>query len=171
MRLALAVGLGVATAVASAIVLGDYPLGGSVPWIAAFVVPFLIGAVMVIVADSSETLIWFLTGPLAAASIGWGVRIATGWGLDPVPASCWSALTIAFLWPPAWAFVRMSRQAKPAVAGLSQHGHPAGGDGASAGDGQLADVRLIRRPEVGDPQEHVLPGAPAQGESGVTGDV
>jgi hypothetical protein len=200
MRLFLAVVLGVATAVASAIVLGDYPLGGSVPWIAAFVIPFLIGAVMVIVADGSETLIWLVTGPLAATSVAWGVRIATGWGLDPVPASCWSAVAISLMWPPAWAFFRMSRAGRPVAGGATarpvaggtarsvvgggtarpvagggagrpgQDGDDEGEDG-SAGDGQLAHIYLIRPvPEVGDPEEHVPPGPPLQGEGGAPGD-
>lgn len=102
MRLIVAVLLGMGTATGCAVVLGDYPLSGSVPWLAAVVIPLVIGAIMSLVAGRHRPLLWLGTGPLSVAALGWGVRIATGWGLDPVPASCWVAMAIAFAWPVAW---------------------------------------------------------------------
>ncbi len=69
MRLLTAALEGVAVAVAGAVVLGDYPLGGSVPWLAAVVIPLLIGATM--------TLVW---------PVGWGV-----WPRPPATATATAA--------------------------------------------------------------------------------
>jgi hypothetical protein len=103
MRLVVAVVVGAGLASVSAVILGDYPLSGAVPWLAAIVIPGVVGACMVLVAGSHQVGLWTLTGPLGAASLGWGIRIATGWGLDPVPASCWAAIAIGLVWPLAWA--------------------------------------------------------------------
>lgn len=112
MRVTLAAVLGAATASASAVVFGDYPLSGSVPWVAAVLIPLLVGTVMSLVAGGRYRRAWWIaTGPLAAAAMAWGVRIATGWGLDPVPDSCWAAGSLALLWPPAFGIVWSRRSA------------------------------------------------------------
>jgi hypothetical protein len=103
MRLLLAALAGVAVTVAGAVVLGDYPLSGSVPWLAAIVIPFLIGTAMYLVTDRYRPQLWAMTGVLGALSLAWGFRVATGYGLDPLPASCWAAVVIALVWPPAGA--------------------------------------------------------------------
>ena len=99
MRLVLAGISGAATAAGCAVVLGDYPLSGSVPWLAAIVIPLLIGGVMTSVAGRHSSALWVATGPIAGLAIAWGVRIATGWGLDPVPAAAWAAGGLAVVWP------------------------------------------------------------------------
>ena len=103
MRLVAAGVLGAALASIAAVILGDYPLSGAVPWAAAVVIPGVIGVAMTVVAGRHHAVYWAVTGPLSAASIGWGVRIATGWGLDPVPAAAWASIGIALVWPLAWA--------------------------------------------------------------------
>lgn len=113
MRLLLAAVLGAAAVVACAVVLGDYPLSGSIPWVSALLIPLLIGGVMSLAAGAARPALWIATGPLAGGSMVWGIRIATGWGLDPVPASCWAALAIAVLWPPSWALWRAGRASRP----------------------------------------------------------
>jgi hypothetical protein len=100
MRLVLGGIAGAATAAGGAVVLGDYPLTGSVPWLAAVVIPLLIGGVMTSVAGGRPSALWVATGPLAGLAMAWGVRIATGWGLDPVPASAWAAGATSLVWPP-----------------------------------------------------------------------
>lgn len=109
-RLLAGCALGAAVAALSALVLGDYPLGGAVPWVAAVVVPALVGITMTSVAGRYRTVLWVATGALSAAGIGWGVAIATGWGLDPVPGSAWAAIVIALVWPPALAVARNERR-------------------------------------------------------------
>lgn len=133
MRLLAAAVLGGATAVAAAVVLGDYPLSGSVPWLSAVLIPVLIGAVMVIVAGGHQTALWVATGPLAAISFAWGVRIATGWGLDPVPASCWAAGAIALVWPPAWGILQSARNGRTGRNGGNDR-QPAAAEAGEAGD-------------------------------------
>ena len=159
MRLLLAALLGAATAVLGAVVLGDYPLTGSVPWLAAILIPFLIGAIMVIVADGYETSLWIVTGPLGATSVAWGVRIATGWGLDPVPSSAWMAVAAALVWPPCWAAVVEFRRNRPKKEEAAPpppvlrvvEDPPSEDSPGSAGDGELGDLRHVGRPEIGDP--------------------
>ena len=116
MRPPLAVLLGLGTAAGCAVVLGDYPLSGSVPWLAALVIPLLIGVVMTLVAGGHRSGLWILTGPLALGAMAWGVRIATGWGLDPVPASCWAAMVISLVWPLGWALGPARRASRDAAA-------------------------------------------------------
>lgn len=123
MRLLAAAVMGVATAVAAAVVLGDYPLTGSVPWFAAVVIPLLIGGVMTFVSDRQQGYLWMATGPLAVISLGWGVRIATGWGLDPVPASCWAAGAVALVWPLAWG-IHLSQRSHRRSAAVDPVGGP-----------------------------------------------
>lgn len=138
MRPLLAAVLGAATAAAGAVVLGDYPLSGPVPWLAAVVIPLLIGAVMTLVAGRHHRILWVATGPLALGSLAWGVRIATGWGLDPVAASCWAAMGVGLVWPVAWG-LRPRRRPAPvggrSVDGqLGDLGHPPAAGRAQAGD-------------------------------------
>jgi hypothetical protein len=127
---------GVAVAAGGAIVLGDYPLSGSVPWVAAIVIPLLIGVVMAMGAGTHQRELWVATGPLGALSMAWGVRIATGWGLDPVPASCWAAGAIALAWPPAWGLLRTVRRRSVPVPSVH---------------GQLGDLGGVGRTQIGDP--------------------
>lgn len=94
---------------ASAVILGDYPLSGSVPWLAALIIPAVVGVTMTAAAGRRRVELWIVTGPLAAAALAWGVRIATGWGLDPTPASAWAAIFIGLAWPPAWAITTRGR--------------------------------------------------------------
>lgn len=101
-RPAAAVASGLAVTAASAVVLGDYPLSGAVPWITPILVPLLIGAAMTLIDRLHAPGLWMLTGPLAALGVLWGARIATGWGLDPWPTSWWALAAVALLWPPAW---------------------------------------------------------------------
>ena len=98
--------IGTAVAVVSAVVLGDYPVTGAVMWTAAVVVPLLVGVSMVLVAGASRPRAarwwWVATGFLSAGSTAWGLRIATGWGLDPTPVFAWLAVAVSGLWPGVW---------------------------------------------------------------------
>ena len=109
LRLALAVGAGAVVTVISAVVLGDYPLTGAVPWVTAVLVPLLIGVAMTATAGGWRRWLWAATGPLAAGAVLWGVRIATGWGLDPWPASWWAVAAVALVWPPVWGLLSTRR--------------------------------------------------------------
>lgn len=109
LRLALAAVAGAAVTVVAAVVLGDYPLTGAVPWVTPILVPLLIGLAMTLTAGGHRRWLWVATGPLAAAAVLWGVRIATGWGLDPWPASWWGVAAVALVWPPAWGLLSTRR--------------------------------------------------------------
>jgi hypothetical protein len=110
MRLLAAGVAGAAVASVAAVILGDYPLSGSVPWVAAFLIPGVIGVTMTTVAGRHRAAMWAATGPLATASLGWGIRIATGWGLDPVPRAAWAAIALGLVWPLAFAAVTRTRR-------------------------------------------------------------
>lgn len=135
-RLAAATVAGALLTVASAVVLGDYPLTGAVPWVTPVLIPLLIGVTMTVVAGGfHRRVLWAATGLLAAGAILWGVRIATGWGLDPVPGSWWAVVALALVWPPLWGLASARRQ-RPSRSGLRQ-GPAAGGPavgGAAAGE-------------------------------------
>lgn len=145
---------GLAIAVVSAIVLGDYPLSGSVPWLAAVLIPFLIGAAMVLIAGDYEVTLWVITGPVATVAMLWGIRIATGWGLDPVPSSAWISAGLALAWPPAWA------------ATVARRTSSATGATGAAGAGRAAEADGPARPR--EPAR--LPG-PAGGAERAAGPV
>jgi hypothetical protein len=95
--------VGVGVAVLAAVVLGDYPLSGAVPWTAAVVIPAVVGVPMTALAGRHQRALWAATGPLSAGAFGWGVAIATGWGLDPVPTAAWAGLAVTLAWPLALA--------------------------------------------------------------------
>lgn len=108
-RLAAAALAGAGVTVISAVVLGDYPLSGAVPWVTPVLIPLLIGLAMTFVAGTARRWLWMATGPMAAVAILWGVRIATGWGLDPWPASWWAVIGAALIWPPVWGLLAERR--------------------------------------------------------------
>jgi hypothetical protein len=110
MRVLGGVVVGTAMAAAAAVVYGDYPLSGSIPWLAALIIPALVGLSMTAIAGRRKRALWALTAPLGAASLAWGVRIATGWGLDPVPVSVWASMGFGLLWPLAWAVLRRDQR-------------------------------------------------------------
>lgn len=112
-RMVLAALAGAAVTVASAVVLGDYPLTGAVPWITPVLIPLLIGVAMVLTAGTQKRWLWVATGPLGAVAVLWGARIATAWGIDPWPVSWWGVAAVALVWPPAWG-VLSTRRAAPA---------------------------------------------------------
>jgi len=126
-RPGVSVAAGVAVTSASAVVLGDYPLSGAVPWLTPVLVPVLVGATMTLIDRKHGVWLWALTGPLAALAVLWGARIATGWGLDPWPISWWGVAAVALAWPPLWGVlsrrrVRSSVGAEPAAPDVA-NGH------------------------------------------------
>lgn len=110
-RLVLAALAGAAATVVCAVVLGDYPLTGAVPWVTPVLIPLLIGLAMTMVAGAHKRWFWMATGPLGALAVLWGVRIATSWGIDPWPASWWAVAAVALVWPPAWGIYSSRRPA------------------------------------------------------------
>ena len=114
MRTVVAVVVGAGIAAIAAVIFGDYPLSGSVPWLAAVIVPGVIGVPMAALDRRHRAAMWAVAGPLAAGSLAWGVRIATGWGLDPVPAAAWAAIFIGLSWPVAWSIFSRARASEPA---------------------------------------------------------
>lgn len=115
MRLIAAVTAGCLIACLAALTLGEYPLTGAIPWLACVIVPALIGTAMTAIAGRHRRALWVATGPLACASLAWGVAISTTWGLDPVPAAAWAEMAIGLVWPVAWAMgaARKAAQAAP----------------------------------------------------------
>jgi hypothetical protein len=106
MRLASSLVAGAAIASGAAIVLGDYPVTGAVMWSSAVLIPALILAGMSLVAGRARRIVWVAGGLLGGASMAWGVRIATGWGLDPTPGFAIAAMVVALVWPVAVGFLR-----------------------------------------------------------------
>ena len=139
-RLVVALVAGAAVAVLAAVTVGEYPLSAADIWLAALIVPALLGAIMSSIGRRSRPL-WIATGPIAGGAIGWGIGISSSWGIEPVPVDAWLALAAATVWPIVWGLVMFNRQAESA------------GDRRAPGsaNGQLSDSGLVGRPEVGDP--------------------
>jgi hypothetical protein len=115
-RVMVALILGAGVAAAGAVVLGDYPLSGAVPWLAALIIPGLSGASMALAAGAGgpALLLSLAAGAFGGGAVAWGVRIATGYGLDPVPASAWASIGLAAAWPVAGSAVwRLMAGSKP----------------------------------------------------------
>jgi hypothetical protein len=139
-RMVVAFVAGAGVAVLAAVTVGEYPLSAADIWLAALIVPALLGAMMSSIGRRSRPL-WIATGPIAGGSIGWGIGISSSWGIEPVPVDAWLALAAATVWPIVWGLVIFNRSTEPA------------GDRVAPGsaNGQLSDSGLVGRPEVGDP--------------------
>lgn len=111
-RLIPAVLAGCLIACLAAVTLGEYPLTGTVPWLACVIVPGLIGTAMTAIAGRHKKALWLATGVLSGASLAWGVNISTTWGLEPVPAAAWATVGIGLAWPVVWALYS-GRPARP----------------------------------------------------------
>jgi len=144
---------GAAIATLAAVTLGEYPLTGTVPWLSCAIVPALIGTCMSWIAGTHRRAIWLATGPLAAASLAWGVNIATSWGIDPIPAAGWAEIFIGLAWPLAWALV-----GEQETSGVGGRREPVPREPVQRGsaDGQFGDAALVGRAEVGDPEQDPL---------------
>lgn len=131
---------GAAVAVLAAVTVGEYPLSAADIWLAALIVPAIVGAVMSSIGRRSRPL-WIVAGPIAGGSIGWGIGISSSWGIEPVPVDAWLALAAAAVWPIVWGLMMFNRSTEPA------------GDRIAPGsaNGQLGDSGHVGRPEVGDP--------------------
>lgn len=132
-RVVLALFAGAALAVLAAVTVGEYPLSAADIWLAALIVPALVGSIMSAIGRRPRAL-WVTAGPLAGASVGWGIGISTSWGIEPVPADAWLALAAAALWPIGWGLVVF----RP-------------GNRFSSANRQLGDASPVRGSEVGDP--------------------
>jgi hypothetical protein len=111
-RIVLALVAGGALVVFAAVTIGEYPLSAADIWLAAVIVPALIGSVMAAVGRRRRIL-WVSAGPLAGAALGWGIGISTTWGLEPVPVDAWFALAFATAWPVGWGLVMFNRSPAP----------------------------------------------------------
>ncbi|MDQ6784900.1 MAG: hypothetical protein M3063_15985 [Actinomycetota bacterium] len=122
MRFVVALAIGAVLAVVLALILGEYPFVGFTPYLAATVVPAIIGTAVVWTGRRHSDLLWAATGLLAGASIGWSLWISTGRGIDPVPTSGWIAVAVAVAWPMAWSgLVARRNRRTPSAAGPSDH--------------------------------------------------
>ena len=174
-RVALALAVGAAVAVLAAVTVGEYPLSAADIWLAALIVPALIGSIMAAIGRRPRSL-WVAAGPLAGGSVGWGIGISTTWGIEPVPADAWFALAAAALWPVVWGLAVFSRSRKPLPSQVERDPvtpNPVTPDPVTPDrvtpdrvtpdpvtphpvkpgsvDRQLGDASAVRRPEVGDP--------------------
>lgn len=150
-RIALAFVVGAAGAVLAAATLGEYSLSAANVWLAAVIVPALLGTIMSAIGRRAR-LMWIATGPIAGATLGWGIGISSSWGIEPVPVDAWLALAAATVWPIVRGVVIVNRSGSSGEATGTTPGETAGNDPAPASaNGQLSDARFVGRPEVGDP--------------------
>ena len=129
-RLILAAVAGAGIACFAAVTLGEYPLTGWIPWLACVIVPAAIGTAMTAIAGDRRRALWVATGPLSAASLAWGVGIATSWGIDPVPPAAWAEMSVGLAWPIAWAVLSAGGRRPAAAEAPAPPGKPERGSGA-----------------------------------------
>lgn len=99
MRTVLTLALGAGLAAGAALIVGEYPFTGVTPYLAAVLVPAVIGAAVVWTGQGHPGRLWAATAVLSAAAMAWAVWISTGRGLDPVPVGGWAAIVAALVWP------------------------------------------------------------------------
>lgn len=127
----------------AAVTIGEYPLSAADVWLAAIIVPALLGSIMSTIAKRRRAF-WLAAGPLAGGAVGWGIGISTTWGIEPVPVDAWFALVFAALWPIGWGALMFSRPASRSQRALTP-------EYQSSTDGQLSDTGRVRGSEIGDP--------------------
>jgi hypothetical protein len=135
--------------VLAAVTVGEYPLGAAYVWLAAAIVPALIGSVMSGIGRRGRPL-WVATGPIAGAALGWGIGISASWGIEPVPLDAWLALGAATVWPIGWGLFMFNRAAETSTGRPRVHPASAASPAGSA-NGQFSDPGRVRGSEVGDP--------------------
>lgn len=121
----MALGAGLAVMVLAAVTVGEYPLSAADIWLAAVIVPALVGTIMSGIGRRSRPL-WIAAGPIAGAAIGWGIGISASWGIEPVPLDAWLALVVATVWPVGWGLLMFNHpeQADAGGASASARGEP-----------------------------------------------
>ena len=142
-RIVLALVAGAALVVFAAVTIGEYPLSAADIWLAAVIVPALLGSIMSTIARRRRAF-WLAAGPLAGGAVGWGIGISTTWGIEPVPVDAWFALVFATLWPIGWGALMFSRPASTSQRALTPQ-YP------GSTDGKLSDTGHVRGSEIGDP--------------------
>jgi hypothetical protein len=94
-RALLGLGLGAATAVLGALILGEYEFTGSLPWVAGPLFGLVIGEVVVGVGRSRHVAVAALAGVFSFAGIAWAGWIDSTEGLEPVKRLAWVSAGLA----------------------------------------------------------------------------
>ncbi|MEO7557312.1 MAG: hypothetical protein ABIV94_11985 [Acidimicrobiales bacterium] len=83
-----------AVCVLGGLMLGEYEFQGVLPYAAGLLFGLVIGEIIAEVGQVRSWLMAVLSAPLVAGGLGLAVRISTGEGLEPMPASGWAAMVL-----------------------------------------------------------------------------
>jgi hypothetical protein len=90
-----AVGAGAATAALGALIVGEYPFRGWMPFVAGVLFGLVVAEVMVTVAMGATAVLGVAAAALAAAGLAYAARIDSGYGLHRIGAQAWAGVVIA----------------------------------------------------------------------------
>ncbi len=82
---------GALVAALGALILGEYPFTGSLPWIAGPLFGLVIGETVVAAGRSRSMVVGGVAGLLSIGGIGWAGWISSGDGLAPISTVVWAS--------------------------------------------------------------------------------
>lgn len=86
---------GALVAALGALILGEYPFTGSLPWIAGPMFGLVVGEAVVAAGHSRTMVVGGLAGLLSLGGITWAGWISSGDGLAPMSTVVWASAALA----------------------------------------------------------------------------
>lgn len=93
-RLIVAIALGAALAALGALLLGEYPFTGVMPYISGALFALVVSEVIVSVSRRSSRVTAAAAAVCTAGGLAWGVWISVGEGKAPIPIGGWVAVVV-----------------------------------------------------------------------------
>ena len=86
---------GALVAALGALILGEYPFTGTLPWIAGPLFGLVVGETVVAAGHSRSMVVGAVAGLLAIGGISWAGWISSGEGLAPMSTVVWASAALA----------------------------------------------------------------------------
>jgi hypothetical protein len=96
-RLVVGVVLGAALAALGALLLGEYPFTGVMPYVSGVLFALVVAEVIVSVSRRSGRATAVAAAMCTAGGLAWGVWISVGEGKAPIPIGGWVAVVVGFV--------------------------------------------------------------------------
>jgi hypothetical protein len=97
MRQLVAVVAGAAAACVGALIAGEYPFTGVVPYVVGILLGMAIAELVVAIARRATIVLGAICAVVAAAAVAYAAWDDAGFGVRPIAASAWAGVVVAFV--------------------------------------------------------------------------